>query len=115
MVDMKYTKAENVLNEIDWGNGRKFRCNSYWNDDTSFALDIGDGELIDKDGNSYFVHCEYNCNNGMWHYVFEIWFENDSCNIYDIPESNRSEYLSETEIEELRGIIYRLCKDKINL
>lgn len=69
---MKYTKAENVLNEIDWGNGRKFRCNSYWNDDTSFALDLGDGKLIDKDGNSYFVHCEYNCNNGMWHYVFEI-------------------------------------------
>ena len=42
---MKYTKAENVLNEIDWGTGRKFRCNSYWNDDTSFVLDIGDGDL----------------------------------------------------------------------
>lgn len=39
----------------------------------------------------------------------------DSCNIYDIPETNRSEYLSETEIEDLRGIIYNLCKDKINL
>jgi hypothetical protein len=45
---------------------------------------------------------------------FEIWFENDSCSIYDIPETNRSEYLSETEIEDLRGIIYNLCKDKIN-
>lgn len=113
---MKYTKTENVLDEIDWGNGRKFKCNSYWNDDTSFALDIGDGELIDKDGNSYFIHCEYNRDNGMWHYVFEIWFENDdTCSIYDISESNRSEYLSETENEELRGIIYNLCKDKINL
>ena len=39
----------------------------------------------------------------------------DSCNIYDISESIRSEYLSETDIEELRGIIYNLCKDKINL
>ena len=36
---MKYIKAENILNEIDWGNGGKFRCNSYWNDDTSFALE----------------------------------------------------------------------------
>ena len=30
------------LDEIDWGNGRKFKCNSYWNDDTSFALDFVD-------------------------------------------------------------------------
>lgn len=72
---MKYIKTGNLLDEIDWGNGGKFKYNSYWNDDTSFVLDIGDGELIDKDGNSYFIHCEYNCDNGMWHYVFEIWFE----------------------------------------
>lgn len=72
---MKYVKTETVLDEIDWSNGRKFKCYSYWNDDTSFALDIGDGELTDKDDNPYFIHCEYNCDNGMWHYVFEIWFE----------------------------------------
>lgn len=111
---MKYIETENMLNEIDWDDGRKFKCHPYWNDDTSFALDIGDGELIDKEGNSYFIHCEYNCDNGMWHYIFEIWFENDSCSIYDIPKTNRSKYLSETELEELRGIIYNLCKDKIN-
>lgn len=112
---MKYTKTENVLDEIDWGNGRKFKCNSYWNDDTSFALDIGDGELTDKDGNAYFIHCEYNCDNGMWHHIFEIWFEgDDSCNIYDIPESDRNEYLSETEMEELRAIIYNLCNSICN-
>ena len=80
-----------------------------------FYLNIGDGELADKEGNQYFIHCEYNCDNGMWHYIFEIWFENDSCSIYDIPEPNRSEYLSETEIEELRAIIYNLCKDNIVL
>lgn len=114
---MKYTKTENVLDEIDWGNGRKFKCNSYWNDNTSFALDIGDGELTDKNGNSYFIHCEYNCDNGMWHHIFEIWWfeDDDSCIIYDIPESDRNESLSETEMEELRGIIYNLCRDKINL
>ena len=32
------------------------KCHSYWNDDTSFALDIGDGELTDKDDNPYFIH-----------------------------------------------------------
>ncbi len=47
---------------------------------------------------------------------FEIWFEDDdTCSIYDIPESDRNEYLSETEIEELRGLIYNLYKDKISL
>lgn len=112
---MEYIKTENVLDEIDWGNGRKFKCNSYWNDDTSFALDIGDGELIDKEGNPYFIHCEYNCDNEMWHYVFEIWFEDDTCSIYDLPESDRNDYLSETEIEELRTIIYNICKDDLEL
>lgn len=34
--------------EIDWGNKRKLKCNAYWNDDTSFAFDIGEGELIDS-------------------------------------------------------------------
>lgn len=111
---MKYVQTENVLDEIDWGNGRKLKCNSYWNDDTSFALDIGDGELIDKEDNPYFIHCEYNRDDG-WNYVFEIWFENDTCSIYDIPESDRNDYLSEMEMEELRAIIYNLCKGNIKL
>lgn len=34
MIEMKYVKTETVLDEIDWGNGRKFKCHSYWNDDT---------------------------------------------------------------------------------
>lgn len=32
---MKYIKTGNLLDEIDWGNGGKFKYNSYWNDDTS--------------------------------------------------------------------------------
>lgn len=103
------------LDEIDWGNGRKLKCNPYWNDDTSFALDIGDGELTDKDGEDYFIHCEYNCDDGMWHYVFEIWFGADACNIYDISKKERDEYLTETEMEELRAIIFNLCKDDIGI
>lgn len=107
------TKQSCCLDEIDWGGGRKLKCNSYWNDDTSFALDIGDGELTDKNGKNYFIHCEYNCDDGMWHYVFEIWFETENCNIYDISENERNEYLTETEMEELRAIIFNLCKENI--
>ena len=110
---MKYINTENALNEIVFDDKRKLKCNPYWNNDTSFALDIGDGELNDKEGNPYFIHCEYNCDNGMWHYIFEIWFEDDACNIYDIPESDRNDYLSEMEIEELQSVIYNLCKDNI--
>lgn len=104
-----------LLDEIDWGDGRKLKCNPYWNDDTSFALDIGDGELTDKDGENYFIHCEYNYDDGMWDYIFEIWFENDNCSIYDIPKNERDEYLTETEMEELRAIIFDLCKDDIEI
>lgn len=53
MIKIKHSKTENVLDEIDWGNGRKFKCNSYWNDNTSFVLDVGDGEAAEqaeKDG-----------------------------------------------------------------
>ena len=112
---MLYTgnKPTCCFDEIDWGNGRKFKCNPYWNDETSFALDIGDGELTDKEGEEYFIHCEYNCENGIWRYIFEVWFEHESYSIYDIPESERDEYLTETEMEELKGIIYNLCKDVI--
>lgn len=51
----------------------------------------------------------------MWHHVFEVWFENDNCNIYDILENKRNEYLTETEMEELRAIIFNLCKDDIGI
>lgn len=101
-----------LLDEIDWGDGRKFKYKFYWNDNTSFALDIGDGEFTGKDGEEYFIHCEYNNDNGMWHYVFEVWSKNDHCNIYDIPESERNEYLTETEMEELRAIILNCANKK---
>ena len=106
-------KSPILLDEIEWSDGRKFKCNPYWNEDTSFALDIGDGELTDKDGENYFIHCEYNCDDGVWNYIFEIWFETDNCSIYDIPENKRDEYLTESETNELKILIYNMCKDDI--
>lgn len=105
------SKQPCCLDEIDWGDGRKLKCNPYWNDDTSFALDIGDGQLTDKDGEDYFIHCEYNCDDGVWHHIFEIWFENDNCSIYDIPERERNEYLTEAEMEELKTIVLNLFNE----
>ena len=107
-----YVNRYKPLNKIEWGNGKTYHYNTYWNDNNSFAMDIGDGELIDKNGDSYFIHCEYNCDCGMWHYIFQIWFEDSNCSIYDIPKENRNEYLTETEIEELRAIIYKLATNK---
>lgn len=108
---MKYIKSKQSgsLDEIDFGNGKRLKCNPYCNDYASFALDIGDGELIDKNNDAYFIHCEYNCDDGKWHYVFEIWFEDDTiCNIDDMPESERKEYLTDAEIEGLRTIVHDL-------
>ena len=48
-------------------------------------------------------------------FTLQFIFEDDSCNICEIPEPDRNEYLSETEMEELRAIIYNLCKDDIAL
>ena len=114
-MEYKQNKSFCLLNEIDWGNGRILKCNPYWNDDTSFALDISDGELTDKDGNDYFIHCEYNCDDEIWYYVFEIWFENDNCSIFDIPKNERDEYLTETEMEELRVIIFTMVLNEKEL
>lgn len=107
---------ENKLSTIDglFGN-RSLKYNSYWNDKDSFALDIGDGELVNKDGEPYFIHCEYNRQNGIWHYVFEIWFDDDFININDFYNDIRDEYLTETQMEELRAIIYNLVSKNINL
>ena len=109
---MKYIKSESpsFFDEIELDDGRTLKCNLYWNDDVSFALDIGDGELTDVDEEDYFIHCEYNCDNGEWDYLLEIWFENDHCSIYDMPESERDYYLTDAEIEELKVIIGDLAE-----
>lgn len=104
---MRYMEnpCPHVLDEIMWDESRKYKCFSYWNDDTSFALDIGDGELKNDDGEDYFIHCEHNCDDGVWHYVFEIWFEDHVCSISDFSEEERDKYLTEAEMKELRTII----------
>lgn len=52
--------------------------NSYnYIDNVTFCFDFGEGELVDKDGDSYFVHVEYHLNTGEW--VFENWYEDETC------------------------------------
>ncbi len=33
-MEYKQNKSFWYLDEIDWGNGRRLKCNPYWNDDT---------------------------------------------------------------------------------
>lgn len=108
---LKYRKtgSYNPLDEIDWGDGRILDCNAYWADDATFALDIGDGELTDADGEEYFLRCEYNRKEDSC--VFEVWFENDSCNVEDILPEKRDAYLTEDEMQQLRAIVSDLAKE----
>jgi hypothetical protein len=102
------------LDKIDFGNGKVLSCDAYWNDDTSFALDIGDGELKDSNKDKFFIHVEYNKDDNEWYYVFEIWFDDDCT--YDInkfkPEY-RDEYLTEAEMKGLKEIIRTLVEEYI--
>jgi hypothetical protein len=62
---------------IRW-RGQEVSCLFYQNnDETSYKFDFGDGELVNEDGEEYFIHCELNNDNNNWNYVFEFWFEND--------------------------------------
>ena len=41
-----------------------------WLDDITFAIDIGDGDLTDSNGDDYFIHAEYHVDEDK--FVFEI-------------------------------------------
>lgn len=111
---MQYIKSEKPceLDNIDFGNGKILKCNAYWNDETSLALDIGDGELTDDEGNDYFIHCEYNYDNEEWTLIFEIWFKDDSCNIDDMNEEEASKYITKSDKEGLEEIMNELLAEQ---
>lgn len=91
---MEYIKSNSSqqLGKIKDFKGKTVSCNFYWNDNTSFVLDIGDGELFDKDGEPIFYHIEYNFDNGKWHFVFEIWWEENNAPVTDeLDESEKCE------------------------
>ena len=97
---MKYINGDFGFGKIEDFKGKTVTCNSDWNDDTSFKLDIGDGELTDKDGNPIFYHIEYNLDDGEWNYIFEIWWEEDNAPVTD--------ELSKDEMQEIKDIIQKI-------
>lgn len=58
-------------------NGKNVKyCSSGWRDDDNvFLFDFGDGELVDNDGDSYFIHLEYYEERNEWRE--EIWWEDE--------------------------------------
>lgn len=75
-----------------------------WKDTNIFAIDIGDGDLTDNDGDDYFIHVEYYTNEDK--YVFEIWWEDEYLNLNECKE----EFLSEHEKEVIQEVMYHLMR-----
>lgn len=89
---------------IEW-RGKILNFNLYLVDSTAIAMDIGDGFLTDENGESYFLHCECEYENGTRKYLFQIWYEDDCINISAIPDEKKEKYFTNAEAEKLKAII----------
>lgn len=94
--------------------GKELSYNVYWNDNFSFAVDIGDGELKNKNGDNYFIHCECNCDDNICHGLFEIWFDKDSIimNIDEYDMYERDEYLTLEQMNKLEDFMNTYIESK---
>lgn len=73
-----------------------------------FIFQFGDGELIDKDGDSYFIY--YELDFITKEEVIQLWYENEIVTIYSTkPESIVfKSYLTQEEISEIRREFHRI-------
>ena len=69
--------------------GQLLHYNVFYFDENTFCVDIGDGELNDKDGENYFWHIEYHLD--IEEYVFEMWYDDYFTTVILSPEER--EYL----------------------
>ena len=72
-----------------------------WLDENTFILDFGDGEFIDADGDSFFIHCEYHLDNQK--FIFEIYWEDF------IMEADEN-YISDSDKEYIKQFIRKLIE-----
>lgn len=68
-----------------------------WLDDDAFIFQFGDGEFSDLES-EYFIHFEYHVADDEW--LITIWWEDD--NINELNKCDADEYITETEIEEVK-------------
>lgn len=97
-------RKDNVMNKFDF-RGRKISYQWNWLDDDTFIFQFGDGEFEDLEGD-YFIHFEYHVADDEW--LITIWREDDNININELDKCDADEYITETEIEEVKKIARRL-------
>ena len=73
---------------------------SGWRDDDEvFLFDFGDSELVDRDGDDYYVHLEYHSEENRW--VEEIWWEDEYLSFGEWTGANNQLRHDLDEIEEM--------------
>ena len=93
---------DEVRNDLLEFRGNKMFYECAWADDLTFQLDFGDGQLKDKDGDLYFIHCEYHKDKKK--FFFEAWYEEGLISLGADNELIRP-YLTEEEKEGLMGLM----------
>ena len=72
-----------------------------WLDKNTFVLDFGDGEFVDADGDSFFIHCEYHLDNHT--FIFEIYWE-------DSVMKADENYISDSDKEYVKQFMKKLME-----
>lgn len=85
---------------------KEVSCNYLWRDVITFVFDIGDGDLVDSDGDNYFIHVEYHVDTDK--YVYEIWWDDEYLNLDECKE----EFLTKQEKALIEEVMWHLMKGK---
>lgn len=86
--------------------GKETSYDYAWNVDNSFVFDFGDGDkdFIDNEGDSYFIHCEYESDNPDTQFWFEQWWEDESTEAdFEIVTEEEREYIKQFMMELMEG------------
>lgn len=79
-----------------------------------FIFQFGDGELFDKDGDSFFVYCEFDYQTQKE--IIQLWYEDYVETIYLKEPSQNSfiitKYLSKEDINEILREFHVICNIK---
>jgi hypothetical protein len=77
--------------------GKETSYSYEWTNEHCFTLNFGDGDkdFIDADGDSYFIHCQYEDDTDS-KFFFEIWWEHDLTEVdYTMVTENEREHIKQ--------------------
>lgn len=78
--------------------------------DGLYVFDFGDGEFVDSDGDSYFIHVEYNPDKNKW--IAEVWWEDDHMEIRNCnPVANM--YMTSSEFGLVKAFIVNIMNRNV--